>query len=143
MILSCERVSFFFALLVLNSRTFGFCDYTQYSLIFCVPDFNNLNLVYVKNYEDRLGRSRNNGSCEKGAMRDAGIISVRKKIEHYEIASNRTPRQFSETLGFTVAVSLLETTLDEEKVAAEKLIKVATDAINIEAAQQETQLSKQ
>jgi ferritin-like metal-binding protein YciE len=76
-------------------------------------------------------------SCEAGAMCDAGIISAGQKVEHYEIASYGTLRQFAETLGLTEAVSLLEATLNEEKAADEKLSEVATDAINIEAAQQE------
>ncbi len=75
-------------------------------------------------------------SCETGAMCDAGIISAAQKVEHYEIASYGTLRQFAETLGLTKAVSLLEATLHEEKAADEKLSAVATDAINIEAAQE-------
>jgi ferritin-like metal-binding protein YciE len=75
--------------------------------------------------------------CEEGAMRDAGIISSSQKIEHYEIASYGTLRQFAETLGLTVAETLLETTLGEERAADEKLTEVATKAINVEAAQQE------
>ncbi len=76
-------------------------------------------------------------SCETGAMCDAGIISAAQKVEHYEIASYGTLRQFAETLGLTEATSLLEAILDEEKMADEKLSEVATDAINIEAAQEE------
>lgn len=74
--------------------------------------------------------------CEEGAMRDAGIISAGQKIEHYEIASYGTLRQFALTLGLTKAVSLLETTLNEEKAADQKLSEVAMEAINVEAAQQ-------
>lgn len=74
-------------------------------------------------------------SCETGAMRDAGIISAGQKVEHYEIASYGTLRQFAETLGLTEAVTLLAATLDEEKAADEKLSEVATAAINIEAAE--------
>lgn len=73
-------------------------------------------------------------SCEKGAMCDAGIISAGQKVEHYEIASYGTLRQFAETLGLTEAAALLEATLEEEKAADEKLSEVATSAINVEAA---------
>jgi ferritin-like metal-binding protein YciE len=73
--------------------------------------------------------------CEKGAMRDAGIISAGQKIEHYEISSYGTLRQFAETLGLTEAASLLETTLNEEKAADEKLSEVA-QSINLEAAEE-------
>lgn len=76
-------------------------------------------------------------SSEAGAMRDAGIISAGQKVEHYEIASYGTLRQFAETLGLKEAVSLLEKTLNEEKAADQKLSEVAKDAINIEAAHAE------
>jgi len=46
--------------------------------------------------------------CEKGPMRDAGIISAAQKVEHYEIATYGTLRQFAETLGLSQAVELLE-----------------------------------
>ena len=75
--------------------------------------------------------------CEDGAMCDAGIISAGQKVEHYEMASYGTLRQFAETLGLTEAVTLLEATLNEEKAADEKLSEVATYAINLEAAQVE------
>ena len=74
-------------------------------------------------------------STEKGAMRDAGIISAGQKVEHYEMASYGTLRQFAETLGLTEAVSLLEATLNEEKMADKKLSKVA-QSINVEAAEE-------
>jgi ferritin-like metal-binding protein YciE len=76
-------------------------------------------------------------TCLAGAMRDAGIISAAQKVEHYEIASYGTLRQFAEILGLTEAESLLLTTLDEEKAADLKLTEVAREAINVEAAHQE------
>lgn len=74
---------------------------------------------------------------ESGAMRDAGIISAGQKVEHYEIASYGTLRQFAETLGLTDAVELLEETLEEEKAADEKLTEVAVSAVNVEASEEE------
>lgn len=74
-------------------------------------------------------------SCEAGAMRDAGIISAAQKVEHYEMASYGTLRQFAETLGLTQAVKLLEATLNEEKAADKKLSEVA-QSINVEAAEE-------
>jgi ferritin-like metal-binding protein YciE len=74
---------------------------------------------------------------EQGAMRDAGIISAAQKIEHYEIASYGTLRQFAETLGLDEAVDLLQMTLDEEKAADELLTEVAVSAVNIEASEEE------
>jgi ferritin-like metal-binding protein YciE len=75
--------------------------------------------------------------CEAGAMRDAGIISAAQKVEHYEIASYGTLRQFAETLGLTEAETLLAATLEEEKAADQKLSEVAMEAINVEAAEEE------
>lgn len=75
--------------------------------------------------------------CEEGAMCDAGIISAGQKVEHYEIASYGTLRQFAETLGLDDVVELLETTLEEEKAADEKLTEVAVSAVNIQASEEE------
>jgi len=74
-------------------------------------------------------------SCEKGSMRDAGIISAAQKVEHYEIATYGTLRQFAETLKLDKVAQLLETTLQEEKEADLKLSDVAMYAINVEAAE--------
>jgi ferritin-like metal-binding protein YciE len=74
---------------------------------------------------------------EKGAMRDAGIISAGQKVEHYEIASYGTLRQFAETLGLSDAAELLQQTLDEEKNADETLTDIAVSVINIEAAEED------
>ncbi|MCI9844838.1 ferritin-like domain-containing protein [Flavobacterium pectinovorum] len=72
---------------------------------------------------------------EKGVVRDAGIIAASQKIEHYEIATYGTLRQFAETLGLAEAASILELTLDEEKGADKKLTEVAVNAVNPEAAE--------
>ncbi len=73
------------------------------------------------------------GSCDEGSMCDAGIILAGQKVEHYEIATYGTLRQFAEILGLNEALSLLEATLNEEKAADEKLSKIS-EAINTEAA---------
>ncbi len=70
-------------------------------------------------------------------MRDAGIISAAQKVEHYEIATYRTLRQFAQTLGLTEVAELLRATLKEEKAAGKKLSEVAATAISIEAAEEE------
>lgn len=75
--------------------------------------------------------------CEEGAMCDAGIISAGQKVEHYEIASYGTLRQFAQTLGLDDAAALLQTTLEEEKAADQKLTEVAITAVNIEASEEE------
>lgn len=73
---------------------------------------------------------------EVGVVRDAGIIAACQKIEHYEIATYGTLRQFAETLGLTEAVTLLEATLAEEKGADEKLTEVAVSTVNLEAVEE-------
>lgn len=76
---------------------------------------------------------------EKGSMRDAGIIAAAQKVEHYEIASYGTLRQFAETLELESAVMLLEGILNEEKAADEKLTEVAVTAVNIRASNQQVE----
>jgi ferritin-like metal-binding protein YciE len=70
----------------------------------------------------------------RGPVCDAGIIAASQKIEHYEIASYGTLRQFAETLDITDAVELLQTTLDEEKEADEILTEIAVSEVNLQAA---------
>jgi ferritin-like metal-binding protein YciE len=72
--------------------------------------------------------------CEAGAMCDAGIISAAQKVEHYEIATYGTLRQFAQTLQLTAAESLLKKTLEEEKAADKKLSDIAVRIINVQAA---------
>ena len=79
-------------------------------------------------------------SCEPGPMRDAGIISAGQKVEHYEIATYGTLRQFAETLELTEAMDLLQQNLDEEKAADEKLSEVATRVVNVAAAAVEEEI---
>nr|WP_294779578.1 ferritin-like domain-containing protein [uncultured Flavobacterium sp.] len=74
---------------------------------------------------------------EIGVVRDAAIIAASQKIEHYEIATYGTLRQFAETLGLPEAATLLEQTLDEEKGADKLLTEVAVNAVNLEAAELE------
>jgi len=65
-----------------------------------------------------------------GSVRDAGIISAAQKVKHYEIASYGTLAAFARQLGEVKAVSLLEETLIEEKVADAILSEVAEHAVN-------------
>ena len=74
--------------------------------------------------------------CEDGPMCDAGIISAGQKVEHYEIASYGTLRQFVLTLRLTKAVKLLEETLNEEKNADLILSVIAVNTIYIEASEE-------
>lgn len=71
---------------------------------------------------------------EKGVMRDAAIISAAQKVEHYEISSYGTLRTFAQTIGLNEAVSVLESTLEEEKNADKILTEVAISTVNLDAA---------
>ncbi|MCE3278476.1 MAG: hypothetical protein K0S44_667 [Bacteroidetes bacterium] len=73
---------------------------------------------------------------DKGAMRDAGIISAGQKVEHYEIATYGTLRTFANTLGLDDAAALLEEILNEEKAADQKLTEIAESTINIQAVEE-------
>nr|WP_315223813.1 ferritin-like domain-containing protein [uncultured Flavobacterium sp.] len=73
---------------------------------------------------------------EIGVVRDAGIIAASQKIEHYEIATYGTLRQFAETLNLLEVATLLQHTLDEEKDADKKLTEVAVNVVNLEAAEE-------
>ncbi len=72
---------------------------------------------------------------EKGAMRDAGIISAGNKVEHYEIASYGTLKTFAQILGLTDAAEILNDILEEEKQADATLTQLAEATINLLAAE--------
>lgn len=73
---------------------------------------------------------------EKGAMRDAGIISAGNKVEHYEIASYGTLRTFAQILGLVEAADILNEILEEEKNADATLTEIAESIINIQASEE-------
>lgn len=62
-------------------------------------------------------------------VRDAALIAVAQRIEHYEIASYGTVRQFARVLGDTVAADLLDRTAKEEGHADHLLSEIA-ESIN-------------
>jgi ferritin-like metal-binding protein YciE len=66
-------------------------------------------------------------------VRDALIISVAQKVEHYEIAGYGTARTFAKLLGEDKIVSLLADTLEEEAEADQKLTKIAESVVNRDA----------
>jgi ferritin-like metal-binding protein YciE len=65
---------------------------------------------------------------DEGAVRDAGLIAGAQKIEHFEIASYGSARDWAALLGFTNQASLLQKTLDEEKHADHLLTTIAQRA---------------
>ena len=71
---------------------------------------------------------------ELGVVRDAGIIAVAQKMEHYEIATYGTLHAYAVTLGEEEAEELLALNLEEEKKIDVVLTKIATSEINVDAA---------
>lgn len=69
---------------------------------------------------------------DAGAVRDAGLIAGAQKIEHYEIASYGSARDWAETLGLPEHVQILQQTLDEEK-HADRLLTEISHAANPKA----------
>lgn len=69
------------------------------------------------------------------AVKDAGLISAAQRVEHYEMAGYGCARTYAEMLGEQESAELLQTTLDEERMADESLSDLAERVINVEAAQ--------
>jgi len=64
---------------------------------------------------------------------DAGLLAAAQAVEHYEISRYGTLRTWAEELGLDGAVSLLETTLEEEKETDRTLTQIAEQVVNQEA----------
>ena len=62
---------------------------------------------------------------ETGPVRDAGLIATAQKIEHYEMASYGSARDWAKQLGLTNHASVLQKTLDEEKHADALLTQIS------------------
>ena len=99
---------------------------------------------------DQLGMSPERKSCEamKGLLaeseeladesddkmvNDAAIIAAAQKVEHYEIATYGTLREWARQLGHPEIAALLQETLDEEGTADKTLSRIA-GSLNVEAA---------
>ena len=70
---------------------------------------------------------------EAGPVRDAGLLATAQKIEHYEIASYGSARDWATILGLVKHAELLQKTLDEEK-HADKLLSAISQRTNATAA---------
>lgn len=66
-------------------------------------------------------------------VRDAGLIADAQRIEHYEISAYGTVREYAKALGKDDVAKKLNTTLEEESSADEKLNKLAIESINKKA----------
>jgi ferritin-like metal-binding protein YciE len=65
---------------------------------------------------------------EQGPSRDAGLIATAQKIEHYEIASYGSARDWATLLNLKGHADLLQKTLNEEKHADELLTTISQRA---------------
>jgi len=59
------------------------------------------------------------------AVKDAAIIAAAQKVEHYEMATYGTLREWARQLGFDEIASRLQKTLDEEEMADKRLTVIA------------------
>jgi ferritin-like metal-binding protein YciE len=73
-------------------------------------------------------------SSEPGALRDAGLIATAQEMEHYEIASYGTAREWAKLLDRSDDAAVLQRTLDEEKHADELLSTISERANSTAAA---------
>lgn len=74
---------------------------------------------------------------EGSLTRDAGIIVSAQKIEHYEIAAYSNLVQLALSIGENKAAELLQQTLEEERLADERLSSIAANTINHHTAELE------
>jgi ferritin-like metal-binding protein YciE len=65
-------------------------------------------------------------------VKDAMLIAMAQKVEHYEIATYGTLCTWAEKLGYRKALSLLKQNIAEEETADETLSKLA-ETINVDA----------
>jgi ferritin-like metal-binding protein YciE len=71
----------------------------------------------------------------KGASAlDAGLLAAAQAVEHYEISRYGTLKAWATKLGNKEAAKLLDATLSEEKKTDDTLTRIATSAVNAEAA---------
>ena len=71
--------------------------------------------------------------AENDEVRDAVLIAAGNKVEHYEISTYGTMKNYAKKLGLNDAVTLLKESLDEEYAADDKIQKLAVQGINQEA----------
>ncbi len=72
---------------------------------------------------------------EQSPLRDAALIGIGRRIEHYELAAYSVVLSFARFLGYRQSAALLEETLHEEHWTDDKLSEIAETAVNQEALQ--------
>lgn len=71
--------------------------------------------------------------AETDEVMDAGLIAEAQRVEHYEISGYGTAVRLAKELGHTEIAKKLQTTLDEEYSADNKLDKLAEGRLNQKA----------
>jgi len=71
---------------------------------------------------------------DPSSLRDAALVLNGNVVEHYEIATYGSLAAFARSLGRTEVASLLEETLNEEKMADAKLTQIGEQLLNVRAA---------
>lgn len=71
--------------------------------------------------------------AETDDVMDAGLIAEAQRVEHYEISGYGTAVRYAKELGHTEIADQLQTSLDEEYAADNKLDKLAEGRLNEEA----------
>ena len=67
------------------------------------------------------------------AVKDAGIIAIAQKVEHYEISGYGSACYYAEMLGLNEVQQLLSANLEEEQMADTKLNDIAKSDVNRQA----------
>jgi ferritin-like metal-binding protein YciE len=79
-------------------------------------------------------------SAKPGPVRDALLIAAAQYVEHYEMAGYGSAVEWATLLGHSDAAVSLEETLEEEKMADEKLNDIATSMVNMSALGEEEEV---
>jgi ferritin-like metal-binding protein YciE len=74
------------------------------------------------------------GEVANKSVLDAALINAAQAAEHYEIVRYGSPIAWAKQLGRNDCASVLQKTLDEEKVTDKKLTSLAEGKVNLRAA---------
>jgi ferritin-like metal-binding protein YciE len=77
--------------------------------------------------------SEGGDDIDESPLRDARIIAAANARSIYEIAAYGSPRTFAEILSMNDEATLLDETLQEEKMADQKLTQLAESMVNEES----------
>jgi ferritin-like metal-binding protein YciE len=75
----------------------------------------------------------------EGAVRDAGLLAMSQRIEHYGMAGYGCARTYALQLGYDNAAEQLQQILEEEAQFDERMTRLAQQTINAQAAEAEVE----